>query len=347
MPFQLQNRIRTLFPGYFAVVMATGIVAIASKRVGLRGIDVVLLTLATIAYVVLFGMTIVRVARFRSEVLTDFRNAAKAPGFFTLVAGSGVLGTGLLRIAGQPQLAWALWIFAVVLYVFLIHAFLLVFITKKKEGSLVGALNGGWLVLVVGLQSIAALGAMLAETTSSSGVMMVISICAFLLAGGMYLLLISALVMRLILLPLEPEQLVPTYWIMMGAAAISTLAGVEICGHATMWTLSVNIIPLMHGLTFLFWVVASSWIPLLVILGIWRHIVRRVPLAYEPMLWSIVFPLGMYTSATHAMIKNFAIHELQQVPITIFPIAFLAWLAVGLGMIRTEFITGRAGAKSG
>ncbi len=338
----LKHRISTLFPGYFGVVMATGIVAIASKRVGVRGLDAALLSLACIAYVVLFCMTIVRVVSYRTEVITDLRNAGKAPGFFTMVAGSGVLGTALFRIANQPQLAWALWIFSVLLYVFLIYALLTVLITMKKESSLVSSLNGGWLLLVVGLQSIAALGAMLTETTSRSSTMLVISATAFLLAGGMYLVLISVLTMRLILLPLEPEQLVPTYWIMMGAAAISTLAGAEICAHAKMWTLAINILPLMHGLTFLFWVVATSWIPLLVLLGIWRHVVRKVPLVYEPMLWSIVFPLGMYTSASHAVIKTFAIQDLQQVPSIIFPVAFLAWLAVGAGLTNSALRNTRA-----
>ncbi|MEI8280884.1 MAG: tellurite resistance/C4-dicarboxylate transporter family protein [Armatimonadota bacterium] len=329
----LQNKIKTLFPGYFAIVMATGIVAIASKRVGIHVLDIVLLTIAVLAFVVLIGMTVVRVISFRSELLADFRNAAKAPGYFTMVAGSGVLGTGLLRIAGQPQLAWGLWIFAILLYTFLIHAFLFSFMTVKKEGTLVGSLNGGWLLLVVGLQSIASLGAMLTETTSNHGLLMALSVSAFLLASGMYLLLIISLTMRLILLPLEPEQLVPTYWIMMGAAAISTLAGAELSGHATMWTLGINVVPFLHGLTFIFWVVATSWIPLLIMLGFWRHVTRKVPIRYEPMMWSIVFPLGMYTSATHAMIKAFSIHDLQQLPLILFPFAFVAWLLVGAGMV--------------
>jgi tellurite resistance protein TehA-like permease len=40
------------------------------------------------------------------------------------------------------------------------------------------------------------------------------------------------------------------------------------------------------------------WIPLLVILGSWRHVRRHWPLTYEPTLWSMVFPLGMYSVAT-------------------------------------------------
>ena len=40
------------------------------------------------------------------------------------------------------------------------------------------------------------------------------------------------------------------------------------------------------------------WIPLLVVLGYWRHIRHRWPLSHEPAWWSVVFPLGMYSVAT-------------------------------------------------
>jgi tellurite resistance protein TehA-like permease len=47
-----------------------------------------------------------------------------------------------------------------------------------------------------------------------------------------------------------------------------------------------------------FWATGTWWIPLLVIVGFWRHVVERVPITYDPQYWSLVFPLGMYTVAT-------------------------------------------------
>ena len=52
-----------------------------------------------------------------------------------------------------------------------------------------------------------------------------------------------------------------------------------------------------EGFTFALWAFGTWWIPLLIILGLWRH-VRHWPLTYEPTLWSVVFPLGMYSVAT-------------------------------------------------
>ncbi|MGZ6962503.1 MAG: SLAC1 family transporter, partial [Ilumatobacteraceae bacterium] len=39
----------------------------------------------------------------------------------------------------------------------------------------------------------------------------------------------------------------------------------------------------------------------MIAIGIWRHIVRRVPLRYHPSYWALVFPLGMYGAATFKM----------------------------------------------
>ena len=35
--------------------------------------------------------------------------------------------------------------------------------------------------------------------------------------------------------------------------------------------------------------------------GLWRYLVRGYSRAYEPRLWSMVFPLGMYTVASYTL----------------------------------------------
>ena len=49
------------------------------------------------------------------------------------------------------------------------------------------------------------------------------------------------------------------------------------------------------------WATATFWFPLMVAIGVWRHVVRRVPLRYDPSYWAMVFPLGMYGAATFRM----------------------------------------------
>ncbi len=93
------------------------------------------------------------------------------------------------------------------------------------------------------------------------------------LGGGMlYIWIISLIFYRYTFLPLDPRQLAPPYWINMGAMAISTLAGTLLVSNAPQSPLLKTLSPFLLGLTLLFWATATWWIPLLVALGIWRHL---------------------------------------------------------------------------
>ncbi|BCW81885.1 hypothetical protein [Arthrobacter sp. NicSoilC5] len=54
---------------------------------------------------------------------------------------------------------------------------------------------------------------------------------------------------------------------------------------------------LVAGASVVFWSFAPWLFPVLLAAGWWRHVLHRVPLSYEPGLWSVIFPLGMYAVA--------------------------------------------------
>ena len=58
------NPIATLFPGYFALVMATGIIAIASQQQTIDWLAESLYVVAAIAYAVLVVLVVVRVIAY-------------------------------------------------------------------------------------------------------------------------------------------------------------------------------------------------------------------------------------------------------------------------------------------
>src|SRR5215471_19189227 len=73
--------------------------------------------------------------------------------------------------------------------------------------------------------------------------------------------------------------------------------------RANAWPILGAYIPFLKGITLFFWAAATWWIPFLVALMVWRYVVRKDKLRYEPPLWGIVFPLGMYAAATFELIR--------------------------------------------
>jgi tellurite resistance protein TehA-like permease len=120
----------------------------------------------------------------------------------------------------------------------------------------------------------------------------------------------------------------------MGAMAISTLAGVRLVSEAGRMPLLTELLPFLKGMTLLFWATATWWIPILLALGAWRHLRKRVPLTYEHGYWAAVFPLGMYTVCTQNLIRVFQLPFLEPIATVFVWIALLAWGLTFTGLAR-------------
>jgi tellurite resistance protein TehA-like permease len=95
-------------------------------------------------------------------------------------------------------------------------------------------------------------------------------------------------------------------------------------------------IPFVKGLSLFFWAIATWWIPMLVVLGIWLYLMRGVPFAYDPLYWGGVFPLGMYSVATYQLTKIVEAPFLLRLSQAFMIIALAAWLATLLGFLDTR-----------
>ena len=325
-----------LFPGYFALVMATGIISIACFLLGMKTISLVLLVINIVAYVVLCLLLLIRLLFFFSRVTTDLGDHVRGPGFFTVVAGTCVLGSALLIVLDQFGPALFLWFAGIGLWILIMYSFFTAMTVRENKPSIEAGLNGGWLLAVVATQSISVLGTLLVTRLPDyHEPILFFTLCMFLLGCMLYLPLITLIFYRFTFVNVTLASLTPPYWINMGAVAITTLAGARLIIAAPGWALLSEVVPFLKGFTLFFWAAATWWIPLLLALGFWRHVYKRFPLRYDPQYWGMVFPFGMYTVCTFQLANAISFPRLMVIPRYFIYLALAGWIAALLGLLGT------------
>src|SRR3954447_3246747 len=77
-----------MHPAYFAMVMATGIVSIASHLLGMVWVGTGLFWLNILFYASLCVLAVLRCVRYPQRVGADLMHHGRSVGFFTIVAGT-------------------------------------------------------------------------------------------------------------------------------------------------------------------------------------------------------------------------------------------------------------------
>lgn len=336
-----KNPVQNLFPGYFAIVMATGIISIAAYSLNMAPIAYLLLWLNIGFYSILIVLLLLRILFYFSHVVKDITDHQNSPGFLTLVAGSCILGTQMLVFYDNIYLAKIFLTFGVAGWVIIMYTFFTIITVKGDKPGIEKGINGAWLITIVATQSIAILCALVAPSISiSREVYFFFSLFMYFAGCFLYIIINSLIFYRFSFFIFQPHELSAPYWINVGAAAITTLAGSTLMLSGKEWPFMADILPFMKGFTLFFWSASSWWIPLFLILGFWRHFAKKIPLpfsssGYHPSYWSMVFPLGMYTACTFKLSQALGLSFLKSIPEYFIYIAFASWIMVFAGLLHS------------
>lgn len=271
-------------PDAFALVMATGIVSIAAADHGYRIISGGLIVAAAVLLAVL---TVVAMVSLRP----DFGDLDVPLMLMTFVPACAVVGTRL-QVSALGAVGAVVWLGLAALAARLLW--------RHRWTGLRDRARGGWELASVATSGLAIVAADV-RWVPPAVALLSLALCVYVLMTGL-------VIWRALHDWSAIELRQPDIWILMGGAAIATLAGDHL--H------EVGLVAI-RAVTIATWVVASAWIPLL---GVWSVRLRRGN------WWAMVFPLGMYSSATYATAMETEWRALSTLSLVFFWIAFAAWL---------------------
>lgn len=332
-PDYLKKKLSGLHPAYFALVMATGIVSIACHIFSLDALAKALFYINIAAYGILWTLYLARALFFRRQFAADWLSHKRGFGFFTTVAATNVLGSQFFLFENNTALATALWWLGLGLWATCTYSIFVLLAVQAKKPPIEEGINGGWLVAVVATQSVCVLGSLLKPAMPGGSEFTLMFLLSFWLFGGMlYIWIISLIFYRYMFFRFEPSDLIPPYWINMGSVAISTLAGANFI-EAVKGSALAELMPFLKSFTILYWATATWWIPMLLILGVWRHGVRKFRFTYDPLYWGLVFPLGMYCVCTYKMHLIFEIAPLMVIARAFLFAGIVAWFLTFMSLL--------------
>ena len=323
-------------PAYFGLVMATGIISLGAFMMGSTRLAFALFYLNIAQYAVLSLLYALRAWRHPRLFFGDMVAHRSASGYFTTVAGTGILASQFLVLHENLLVGLSLWLLALFLWICLTYTIFTALTVRLEKPSLEEGISGSWLLAVVATQAVSVASALVAARTGQPYrlELNLMALSMWLWGGMLYIWMMSLIFYRYAFFRFSPGDLAPPYWINMGAMAISTLAGSLLILNAPHAPYLMSLLPFLKGFTVFYWATGTWWIPMLLLLGIWRYGFKRFPFEYDPLYWGAVFPLGMYAAATWQMDRAMGFGFLSGLPRLFLWVALGAWAITFVGMIR-------------
>ncbi len=325
--------LRELYPGYFSLTMASGIIAIALDMFEMALLSDIFYVIALISWLILLGLYCWRLLLYPKTIWFEIIDPSTTFMFFSFVASTDIIGM-LLYLHDVRDLALVCWVFAFLGWVSLLHCSFSVLVIHNSERK-ANVVHGGWLICIVGTQSLVLLGVNVVDQLGDYATYMAMGL--YMLWGVgliLYAIFVTLFCYRIFFLNMDVNDYTPLMWVIMGAAAICANAGSSLVVMDPIIPALISLNPVIDGVALLFWTWASWWIPLLFVIGCWKHFVRHLPLRYDPRQWSIVFPLGMYAVTSFRLTFAGSFEPMHQISHIMTWVAIIVWCVVTTGLIH-------------
>ncbi len=327
-----RHHVKNFQYGYFALIMATGIVSIACHLAGINLAARALFILNNIQYVICLALALGKLVLAPGSVWRDLTHHEKGPGYLTMVAATNVLGVQYVQMTELHLVPLALFWLGCGLYVVLVNTMLTGVTMAKSKPALMQGMNGSWLLCTVSGCSVAILGSSLSAPGVTSKGFFLFCVGIWSIGIMLYLMVIALAFLRWLFVPMDDKSFSPTWWINMGALAISTLAGSHLYAMALPLPQLDVLAPIILGISLFLWSASCWWLVLLLFILVWRIASRAFTPGYSLQNWSAIFPMGMFCVASMSFLPQVGVSSwmpLLQHLFTPVVLALWAWVFVG------------------
>jgi len=306
--------IRQFTPNWFAVVMGTGVLALAlaqwpGNMPGLRAVGEGLWLFNMVLFVVFSGMYTARWLLFFDEARRIFGHSTVSMFFGTIPMGLATIINGFL-VYGLPRwgdgvvsLAEALWWIDVAMS--LACGVLIPFLMFTRQEHRIDQMTAVWLLPVVAAEVAAASGGLLAPHLAdvhAKLVMLVTSYVLWAFSLPVAFSILTILLLRMALHKLPHENMAASSWLALGPIGTGAL-GMLLLGSDAPLIFTANGLPgvgeiaaglgLVAGITL--WGLGFWWM-LMALLITARYLRAGIP--FNLGWWGFTFPLGVYALTT-------------------------------------------------
>ena len=306
--------IRQFTPNWFAVVMGTGVLALALAQwpgnvPGLRLLGEGLWLFNIVLFVLFTGLYSARWVLFFDEARRIFGHSTVSMFFGTIPMGLATIINGFL-VFGLPRwgdgvllLAEALWWIDVVMS--LACGVLIPFLMFTRQGHRIDQMTAVWLLPVVAAEVAAASGGLLAPHLADAHAQLVMLVTSYVLWAfslPVAFSILTILLLRMALHKLPHENMAASSWLALGPIGTGAL-GMLLLGSDAPMIFTANGLPgvgdiaaglgLVAGITL--WGLGFWWM-LMAMLITARYLRAGIP--FNLGWWGFTFPLGVYALTT-------------------------------------------------